>query len=183
MSAKGKRYEAKLKGCSRYYTGLPCKHGHTCERSTLTGECIVCRRIKKRRHEKAYPDKTRLMLLNWKLRNIDRVKTHKQTDYRRHYARVVKSCRKWRKNNPGKVNAQTARRRAQQFLATPKWANAKKIREIYITARCLKKHHVDHIVPLNSSLVCGLHCEDNLQILTGAKNRAKGNRVWPDMPC
>jgi hypothetical protein len=42
--------------------------------------------------------------------------------------------------------------------------------------------HVDHIVPLVSKFVCGLHCEANLQLLPGPENQRKGNRVWPDMP-
>jgi len=30
--------------------------------------------------------------------------------------------------------------------------------------------------------VCGLHCEQNMQILWNADNIRKGNRWWPDMP-
>lgn len=41
---------------------------------------------------------------------------------------------------------------------------------------------VDHIVPIKSDLVCGLHCIDNFQLLTRSENASKGNRYWPDMP-
>lgn len=44
------------------------------------------------------------------------------------------------------------------------------------------KWHVDHIVPLQSELVQGLHCGYNLQLLPASHNIAKGNRWWPDMP-
>jgi 5-methylcytosine-specific restriction endonuclease McrA len=44
------------------------------------------------------------------------------------------------------------------------------------------KHEVDHIVPLKSPLVCGLHVEHNLQVIPATQNRRKHNRVWPDMP-
>lgn len=39
------------------------------------------------------------------------------------------------------------------------------------------KHEVDHIVPLNHPLVCGLHIPRNLQIITYDKNKEKGNDI------
>lgn len=41
---------------------------------------------------------------------------------------------------------------------------------------------VDHIVPIKSDIVCGLHCIDNFQLMTREDNARKGNRFWPDMP-
>lgn len=71
------------------------------------------------------------------------------------------------------------RRGAEEDRATPGWADRKKIRAIYDFA---SKHcyHVDHIVPLNSPLVCGLHCEANLRVLHPNVNIRKGNLHWPD---
>lgn len=41
---------------------------------------------------------------------------------------------------------------------------------------------VDHIIPLQSEIVCGLHNEYNLAVITEAANGRKKNFYWPDMP-
>lgn len=71
-------------------------------------------------------------------------------------------------------NARSAKRRAIQVSAIPKWADLDMIKEIY--ACCPEGSHVDHIIPLQGELVCGLHVETNLQYLTVEENLKKGNR-------
>lgn len=78
------------------------------------------------------------------------------------------------------------RRNAAKLNATPRWASFGEMRAIYARAAELRRQgqdvHVDHIVPLKSALVCGLHCEANLQVIHAKANHAKLNKFWPDIP-
>lgn len=79
------------------------------------------------------------------------------------------------------------RRKARKILASPDWASVSAIKAVYVRAAELTKetgvkHHVDHVVPLQSRRVCGLHVEHNLQILTAKQNQEKSNKWWPDSP-
>lgn len=65
--------------------------------------------------------------------------------------------------------------------ATPQWADLEAIDRLYQVAKILGAH-VDHIVPLSSPIVCGLHVEANLRLTQPSENREKSNRHWPDMP-
>lgn len=63
----------------------------------------------------------------------------------------------------------------------PMWADKEKINKIYKEAKELTKttgiiYEVDHIIPLQGKNVCGLHTENNLQIITRSKNRKKSNK-------
>lgn len=98
--------------------------------------------------------------------------------------RVRKKGREWWRANPDTVNAMKARRRAAKKKALASWISISAIKNFYTEARRLTKltgvkHHVDHIYPLQSEYMCGLHVEANLQILTEKENVLKGNRTWP----
>lgn len=70
--------------------------------------------------------------------------------------------------------ARSAKRRAMRLHATVPWSNYDEINLIY--TKCPESYHVDHIIPLQGELVCGLHVEHNLQYLTAKENLSKGNR-------
>ena len=78
--------------------------------------------------------------------------------------------RKWREANKDKDAQRAAQRRLMIKEQTPLWSN-KNYRDLWYTlAKAEEKRtgwkvHVDHIVPLRGEVVCGLHCEDNMQLL------------------
>lgn len=70
------------------------------------------------------------------------------------------------------------------YWATPPWINwemIQQMRQIYTSAK--PGEHVDHIVPLKSPYVCGLHVPWNLQVIPAKQNLSKSNQWWPGHPC
>lgn len=88
--------------------------------------------------------------------------------------------RAWASENKHVAMEVVRRRQAAKLKATPSWASRKAMQEVYALAVAMTEktgvpHDVDHIVPLQSKLVCGLHCEANLQVLPRRENRLKHN--------
>lgn len=71
-----------------------------------------------------------------------------------------------------------AKRRADLLLATPKWLTKEHLQAIKdIYKNCPDGYHVDHIIPLKSDFLCGLHVPWNLQYLPAKENISKKNKV------
>ena len=92
--------------------------------------------------------------------------------------RGVEAAKLRDKLNPEQAKARTSLRRKRHQQATPSWLT----KAFYLEAMRLTEltgvaHHVDHIVPLSNSAVCGLHVPWNLQVLTAAENIQKANRI------
>lgn len=124
---------------------------------------------------------------SWGERNRDQRNATRRKWREANRAKDLAYTLRWQANNPDRVNANTAKRKATKRKATPDWANPFFIAEAYHLAKvrekvCGGKWHVDHIVPLRSKLVCGLHVENNLQVIPASVNQRKSNVSWPDMP-
>jgi hypothetical protein len=147
-------------------------------------QCRECKNKNKREWDQNNIDKTRKMTKRWQQLNRERMREAQNRWNLNHPDRRRKMNERWAKENPGKVTAITAKRRAVKKKALAAWANADTIKKIYDKAKYLSKttgipHEVDHIYPLQSKYMCGLHVENNLQILTKSENSSKNNRTWP----
>jgi hypothetical protein len=116
--------------------------------------------------------------------NKELIVEQRKAQYLANKEAIAEKHKAYQKANPYIINAKSARRRATKLQATPSWANKEHIDSIYLLASINREAgydvQVDHIVPLRSDMVCGLHCESNLQLLQGSDNISKGNRHWPD---
>lgn len=156
-------------------------------KSGLQAFCRVCQQAKKKACYQKHLQKQKEKSLAWKKQNKEKTKIHNLTWVSKNKEKVNKKNARWRKQNKDKVNALTAKRRAQYFKATPSWVNFEDMQSFYTAAKAFqlytgKEYHVDHIVPLNSKQVCGLHVPWNLQVLEAFANISKSNKHWPDMP-
>jgi hypothetical protein len=184
------RAEAKATGASHYFTGLPCKHGHIAPRKTR-GACVECLREEWR----AAAEQRAEYFKEYNQR--DEVKNAKHDWYQKNRERVIQASnttpahikaqykRAWRERNQLYVRADTKARRRKHRQATPLWLTRKQkteIRQIYQIAITMTKttgerYVVDHIIPLRSEVVCGLHVPWNLRVITQKENLQKSNRM------
>jgi hypothetical protein len=127
----------------------------------------------KRRYELSErgKERSRINSLKHYYKDVERSRERNKQAYSRHYAR--------RRD----VFIQNAtNRKAHVKRATPQWADRKAIAAVYKRARQMTAdsgvlYTVDHIIPLRSPVVCGLHIAENLQILTGTENCRKRNKA------
>ena len=137
-------------------------------------------------HYAAHREEGKLRARQWAAQHPEEKKARDAQYYRDHPEKWV-GRPEWQKKFPEKHAAKQGKRRARKLQATPAWANEFFIAEAYDLAKRRTdslgfKWEVDHTIPLKSRIVCGLHVENNLQVIPAMVNRSKSNRHWPDMP-
>ena len=190
--------EAQRLGEKFYFTGKPCKEGHLEPRYTSSAECVICRRAKSmvrhnekrdeileqmkiRGKEKYHGDeKYKLKILEW------------QKQYREENRELRReSQRRYVENNKEKVKVGAIKYYYKRKKAVNTYSSDELTEFAFSEARelCnLRKEatgfnwEVDHVVPLISKKVCGLHKWTNFAVIPASVNRSKQNTYWPDMP-
>ncbi len=157
------------------------------ERRAKTPESIEKARAKSLSWFNKNKDRAALVSGLWKENNKEKIDVARRK-YREDHRELYRSISmRWYNSNKHVARALAAKYEARKLSATPAWADAKKIAAKYEESLSRTKstgiqHHVDHVIPLRSKYVCGLHCEQNLAVITAKENRLKFNTKWPDMP-
>lgn len=107
-------------------------------------------------------------------RNLEKYREKGKRYYHSNKCKMKRYRKKWTSKNKDKVAFYAAKRRANKKQATPEWADQEIIKSFYTEAQYLGES-IDHIIPLSHPLVCGLHCEFNLQTLPLVDNIVKNN--------
>lgn len=141
-------------------------------------------------HSEFVPNKAGIDGLYSICRKCCALRSKKQRSCPAYKQRIKSIGQNYARHNKGKLNARSARRRAVRVQATVDFGDKEFedffIQEIFNLAVIREtttgiKWEVDHMVPLISDFVCGLHWSSNLQLLTAFDNRSKSNNYWPDM--
>lgn len=180
------RTDAKQSGAKFYFTGKPCMRGHIALRKTK-GSCVECTREdwvtdNERRKGKPKSEAAQAAARRYYERNREAV-------IARALARPSSEVRQYRdkhrQNNSEYYKALTSVRKRRHREATPSWITKEQklaMRQLYLQAQQMTKitgerYVVDHIVPLISDEVCGLHVPWNLRVITQAENLIKSNKL------
>jgi 5-methylcytosine-specific restriction endonuclease McrA len=189
------RADAKATGAKYYFTGEPCKHGHIALRKTK-GACVECLKIE---WQQAVEKRANYFVQYNKREDVKEKKSdwyqaNKERVIAAAYTRPAEQLRAyrnaWKQNNLVQVRADTKARRRKHRQATPPWLTRKQkseIRGLYqmaitMTQTTGEQYVVDHIVPLRSDEVCGLHVPWNLRVITQEENLKKSNKLLDTSP-
>jgi hypothetical protein len=187
------RKAAKIAGATHYFTGVPCSNGHLALRK-VSGKCVECVR-----HEWQNPTPRRKESRR-KYDNQEARAAARRAHYEKNKDRYIQQAKQqppekrkewnknWAKRNKLYIRSKANERRKRNRQAQPawlRWSHRKEMQQLYRIAKACNEeagrvmYAVDHIYPINSPEVCGLHVPWNLRIITREENLKKTNKMPP----
>lgn len=149
--------------------------------ASVDGLCHTCKACSAARN-RAWREENPEGFKDWAEKNTDRRRESWLKWSSENRGRISQTYAQWVERNRAHVYARNAARVAAKFRATPAWADMDQIKAVYeravqMTRETGVRHEVDHYYPLRGGLVSGLHCHQNLQILTRSENARKKNHM------
>lgn len=169
------RKDAKAAGLKYFYTGKECRREHLSKRFVSTGACTDCNNFLSAEYRKNHLDRVRANANKYTAANRGRARAYYLANRETVAKRAQVYSRWYRKTSNHVLLANKANYRAAKLNASPPWLDKSAIKAIY--KGCPKGYHVDHIIPLQNNIVCGLHVPANLQYLSPFDNFSKNNRL------
>jgi len=181
------RTEALAGGSSFYFTGMQCPHGHLSKRLAVNSTCHECNSLRGQRDRSSPKKKAEQRNRYLQTREIVIARSRQ---WQKENGDADKAIRRaYRSRNAGKLIAANRLRNTRHATAIPSWSETKEIDRLYLEVANLNDRHnlegkdklcVDHIIPIDSKTVCGLHCMANLQVLSKSLNSSKGKTYQTD---
>ena len=110
---------------------------------------------------------------------------HNETYRENNRDKVREASRVWSQANHDYEIDKRLKRLNKHRQAIPAWCETAAIAILYRIrknrSRYRGEHHVDHVIPLQNDLVCGLHCLDNLEVVPALDNQSKSNSFDQDL--
>lgn len=162
--------EAVGENLNKFFTGTPCKKGHINYRYVSGGQCVGCH------NEREVPLKHSQYTAAWRNRNREKIKQY-AGEYQQ---RLEVKASKARRQKARHVNKLKSEYKWDVELHDFVMEEAYRLSQLRTIVTGVK-HNVDHIVPLNGKLVCGLHVWNNIRVITYLENILKSNKIYEDL--
>jgi 5-methylcytosine-specific restriction endonuclease McrA len=184
------RSEARQLGLKRFFSGIPCVHGHLADRVTVTGNCVKCKnkavaaRLKRLAEtSEEYREYHRKASLKYYYKNREKTALKNRQRYLKNKRRHAERGAAYYQQNKDRYRDYSKKRKAiKRGARTALIVRQRDIEALFkaqkgkcayfsqCRTRLGKDYHRDHIVPLTKG---GAHAISNLQLTCPTCNRQK----------